>query len=87
MIQEETKQVEMLDASQLEKLQAFDKFMKAAREAMGSLQINYEVQKGDILNQVLMQQKEIAELEKEIKEVYGDIRINIESGEIMQQEK
>jgi hypothetical protein len=85
MVQEETKQVEMLDANQLEKLQAFEKFMKAAREAMGSLQINYEVQKGDILNQVLMQQKEIAELEKVIKEQYGDIRVNIETGEIVKQ--
>lgn len=85
MIQEETKQVEMLDANQLEKLQAFEKFMKAAKEAMGGLQINYEVQKGELLNQVLIQQKEIAELEKAIKEQYGDIRVNIETGEIVKQ--
>lgn len=85
MIQEETKQVEMLDTDQLKKLQAFENFMKAAREAMGSLQINYEVQKGELLNQVLMQQKEIAELEKAIKEQYGDIRVNIETGEIVKQ--
>lgn len=39
------KKVEVLDASQLEKLQAFEKFMKAAREILGGLQINYEVQK------------------------------------------
>jgi hypothetical protein len=87
MVQEETKQVEMLAADQLEKLQAFENFMKAAREALGGLQINYEVQKADILNQVMMQQKEIAELEKEIKEEHGDIRVNIETGEITKQEK
>jgi hypothetical protein len=87
MTQEETKQVEILDADQLEKLQAFENFIKAAREAMGSLQINYEVQKRDILNQIIMQQKEIAELEKEIKVTYGDVRINIKTGEIMQQKK
>lgn len=87
MVQEETKQVEMLDANQLEKLQAFEKFMKVAREALGGLQINYEAQKGNLLNQISIQQKEVAELEKEIKEVYGDIRINIETGEIIKQEK
>lgn len=87
MKQEETKQVEMLAADQLEKLQAFENFMKAAREALGGLQINYEVQKADILNQVMMQQKEIAELEKKIKEEHGDIRVNIETGEITKQEK
>lgn len=85
MTQEEKKQVEMLDNNQLEKLQAFENFMKAAREALGGLQINYEAQKADILNQVMSQQKEIAELEKEIKEQYGDIRVNIETGEISQQ--
>jgi hypothetical protein len=87
MKQEETKQVEMLDAKQLDKLNVFESFMKAAREALGGLQINYETQKGDLLNQVMMQQKEVAELEKEIKEVYGDIRINIKTGEILKQEK
>lgn len=87
MVQEEIKEVEMLDAKQLEKLQAFEVFMKAAREAIGGLQINYEVQKGEILNQIATQQKDIAELEKAIKEQYGDIRVNIETGEIVKQEK
>lgn len=85
MTREETKQVEMLDTDQLGKLQAFEIFIKAAKEAMGSLQINYEAQKGEILNQIATQQKEIAELEKAIKEHYGDIRVNIETGEIVKQ--
>lgn len=87
MGQEETKQVEKLDAAQLEKLQAFEVFIKAAREALGNLQINYELQKNDILNQVLVRNKENAELEKAIKEEHGDIRVNIETGEIVKQEK
>jgi hypothetical protein len=87
MKKEETKQSEMLDAKQLEKLQGFESFMKVAREALGNLLFSFEAQKGDILNQIAVQQKEIAELEKEIKEEHGDIQVNIETGEIMKKEK
>jgi hypothetical protein len=87
MKQEEIKQVEMLDAKQLDKLQAFESFMKEAREALGNLLLSFEAQKGDILNQISVQQQKMAELEKEIKEEHGDIRVNIETGEIIKQEK
>jgi len=87
MKQEETKQIEMLDVERLNKLQDFNAFMDKARMALGELSMQFEFQKADILSQISIQQQKIAELEKEIKEEYGDIQVNIETGEILKQEK
>jgi len=76
-----------ISAEQLKKLQDFKVFMDQARRSLGELSIQYEFQKADILAQITVEQQNIAELEKEIKEEYGDIRVNIETGEIVKQEK
>jgi hypothetical protein len=76
-----------INAEQLKKLQNFNAFMDKARLSLGELSIQYEFQKADILSQIAVQQQNINELEKAIKEEHGDIRINIETGEIVKQEE
>ena len=61
--------------------------MDKARLTLGELSIQYEFQKADILSQIAIQQQNIGDLEKAIKEEYGDIRVNIETGEIVNQEE
>ena len=81
---EETKAI---NAEQLKKLKNFNTFMDKARLSLGELSIQYEFQKADILSQIAVQQQNFNELEKAIKEEYGDIRVNIETGEIVKQEE
>ncbi|MHC0445870.1 hypothetical protein ACWA1F_10685 [Flavobacterium sp. 3-218] len=76
-----------IKAEQLKKLQDFNVFMDKARLSLGELSIQYEFQKADILSQIAVQQQNFNELEKAIKEEYGDIRVNIETGEIVKQEQ
>ncbi|AOC93726.1 hypothetical protein BB050_00572 [Flavobacterium anhuiense] len=76
-----------INAEQLKKLQDFNVFMDKARLSLGELSIQYEFQKADILSQIAVQQQNFNELEKAIKEEYGDIRVNIETGEIVKQEQ
>jgi hypothetical protein len=76
-----------INSEQLKKLQDFNAFMDKARLSLGELSIQYEFQKSDILTQIAVQQQNMSELEKEIKEEHGDIRVNIETGEIVKQEE
>ena len=80
-------QAKAISAEQLKKLQDFNAFMDKARLSLGELSIQYEFQKADILSQIAVQQQNMAELEKAIKEEHGDIRVNIETGEIVKQEE
>ena len=61
--------------------------MEKARLSLGELSIQYEFQKADILSQIAVQQQSFNELEKAIKEEYGNVRVNIETGEIVKQEE
>lgn len=76
-----------ISAEQLKKLQDFNIFMDKARLSLGELSIQYEFQKADILSQIAVQQQNFNELEKAIKDEHGDIRVNIETGEIVKQEQ
>lgn len=78
-------EIQKISAEQLKKLQDFNVFMDKARLSLGELSIQYEFQKAEVLSQIAVQQQNISELEKEIKEEHGDIRVNIESGEIVKQ--
>ncbi|MDX6182585.1 hypothetical protein SGQ44_10725 [Flavobacterium sp. Fl-77] len=80
-------EVKTINAEQLKKLQDFNAFIDKARLSLGELSIQYEFQKADILSQIAVQQQNFNELEKVIKEEHGDIRVNIETGEIVKQEK
>ncbi|MBP4136956.1 hypothetical protein [Flavobacterium geliluteum] len=76
-----------ISLEQLKNLQDFNAFMDKARVSLGELSIQYEFQKADILSQIAVQQQNFNELEKVIKEEHGNIRVNIETGEIVKQEK
>lgn len=76
-----------ISVEQLKKLQDFNAFMDKARLSLGELSIQYEFQKGDILGQITIQQQKLNELEKTIKEEYGAIRVNIETGEIIERKE
>lgn len=80
-------EVKTISAEQLKKLQDFNAFMDKARLSLGELSIQFEFQKADILGQIAAQQQKFNELEKTIKEEYGDIRINIKTGEIVRPEQ
>jgi len=84
MKKEETQKI---SAEQLQKLQNFNSFMDKARVSLGELSIQYEFQKAEILTQISVQQQNFNELEKAIKDEHGDIRVNIETGEIVKQKQ
>ncbi|WP_316632362.1 hypothetical protein [uncultured Flavobacterium sp.] len=79
-------EIKAINVEQLKKLQDFNAFMDKARTSLGELSIQYEFQKADILSQIAVQQQNFNELEKAIKDEHGDIRVNIETGEIVKQE-
>ncbi|WP_264551933.1 hypothetical protein [Flavobacterium sp. N2038] len=79
-------EIKTINPEQLKKLQDFNVFMDKARTSLGELSIQFEFQKADILSQIAVQQQNFNELEKAIKDEHGDIRVNIETGEIVKQE-
>ena len=81
------KESKTISPEQLKKLKDFNLFMDKARLSLGELSIQFEFQKADILSQIAIQQQNFNELEKAIKEEHGDIRVNIETGEIVRQEQ
>lgn len=83
----QNEEAKTINAEQLKKLQDFNAFMDKARLSLGELSIQFEFQKADILSQIAVQQQNFNELEKTIKEEYGDIRINIKTGEIVRPEQ
>jgi lipopolysaccharide biosynthesis regulator YciM len=83
----QNEEAKAINAEQLKKLQNFNVFMEKARLSLGELSIQYEFQKADILSQIAVQQQSFNELEKAIKEEYGNVRVNIETGEIVKQEE
>lgn len=83
----QNEEAKAINAEQLKKLKNFNTFMDKARLSLGELSIQYEFQKADILSQIAVQQQNFNELEKAIKEEYGNVRVNIETGEIVKQEE
>lgn len=83
----QNEEAKAINAEQLKKLQNFNVFMEKARLSLGELSIQYEFQKADILSQIAVQRQSFNELEKAIKEEYGNVRVNIETGEIVKQEE
>ena len=83
----QNEEAKAMNAEQLKKLQNFNVFMEKARLSLGELSIQYEFQKADILSRIAVQQQSFNELEKAIKEEYGNVRVNIETGEIVKQEE
>ena len=75
-----------VSAEQLQKLQEFSKFTAEAKSALGEITVQYELQKNNILRQLLDQQASVEELEKQITEEFGNVSVNLTTGEVTPQE-
>ena len=75
-----------VSAEQLQKLQEFNKFTTEAKNVLGDITVQYEFQKNNILRQLLDQQVNVEQLEKEITEEFGNVSVNLTTGEVTLQE-
>jgi len=75
-----------VSTEQLQKLQEFSKFTAEIKSALGDITVQYELQKNNILRQLLDQQSNVEQLEKEITEEFGNVSVDLTTGEITLQE-
>jgi uncharacterized protein YgiM (DUF1202 family) len=75
-----------VSAEQLQKLQEFSKFTAEAKNILGDITVQYELQKNSILRQLLDQQTGVEALEKQITEEFGNVSVNLTTGEVTPQE-
>lgn len=81
-------EVKKIDAKQLKKFQDFEEFSKNVKLALGDLLIQYEGAKSNIMSQFYDQKNKISELEKEVKDEFGEnIKIDINTGVVGFDEK
>lgn len=71
-----------ISESQLEKLQEFNQFMINASASLGSIQYQYELNKSQLVNEIAQKQEAFNEFKKELEEEFGNVEINISTGEI-----
>lgn len=71
---------------QLERLQEFDKNTSQLKKALGDLTVQYEVQKSSILMSLQEQQTSIEDIKKQISEEFGNVSVDLLTGEITVQE-
>ena len=72
--------------NQLEKLQEFNHFMVNASTTLGDIQFQYELRKSQVINEIAQKQETFNEFKKELEEEFGNIEINIKTGEITELE-
>jgi hypothetical protein len=71
-----------ISESQLEKLQEFNQFMINASATLGNIQFQYELTKSQVVNEIAQKQEAFNEFKKELEEEFGNVEINITTGEI-----
>lgn len=71
-----------ISESQLEKLQEFNQFMINASATLGNIQFQYELNKSQVVNEIAQKQEAFNEFKKELEEEFGNVEINITTGEI-----
>lgn len=71
-----------ISESQLEKLQEFNNFMLNASATLGNIQFQYELAKSQLVNEISQKQESFNEFKKELEEEFGNVEINITTGEI-----
>jgi len=85
---ETIEEVKKIDEKQLKKFQDFEEFSKNVKLTLGDLLIQYEVAKSNIMSQFYDKKNKISELEKEIKDEFGDnIRIDLSNGVVSLDQK
>jgi hypothetical protein len=67
---------------ELSKLQEFNQFMVNAASVLGDLQLQYESKKAQIINEIGTNQTKFIEFKEELEKEYGNVEINIQTGEI-----
>ena len=72
---------------QLEKLQEFNHFMINSSTTLGNIQFQYELTKSKVLNEIANSEETFNEFKKELEEEFGNVEINIKTGEITQLER
>jgi hypothetical protein len=68
---------------QLEKLQEFNQFMINASTTLGNIQFQYELTKSQVVSEISKNQETFNVLKKELEEEFGNVEINISTGEII----
>jgi hypothetical protein len=71
-----------ISESQLEKLQEFNQFMVNASTTLGNIQFQYELTKNQVVNEIAQKQETFNEFKKELEEEFGNVEININTGEV-----
>jgi hypothetical protein len=71
-----------ISESQLEKLQEFNQFMINASTTLGNIQFQYELTKSQVVNEIAQKQETFNEFKKELEEEFGNVEINITTGEV-----
>lgn len=71
-----------ISESQLEKLQEFNQFMVNASATLGNIQFQYELNKSQVVSEISKKQESFDEFKKELEEEFGNVEINISTGEI-----
>lgn len=72
-----------ISESQLEKLQEFNQFMINASTTLGNIQFQYELTKNQVVNEMAQKQETFNEFKKELEEEFGNVEININTGEVI----
>jgi len=67
---------------ELKKLQDFNQFMVNASSTLGDLQLQYESKKAQIVSDIVSNQQKFNEFKEELEKEYGNVEINIQTGEI-----
>jgi uncharacterized protein YgiM (DUF1202 family) len=72
-----------ISENQLEKLKEFNQFMINASATLGDLQLQYESKKAQIINDIGDNQKKFNELKGELEKEFGNVEINLTTGDII----
>jgi hypothetical protein len=72
-----------ISESQLEKLQEFNQFMINASTTLGNIQFQYELTKSQVVSEISKNQETFNVFKKELEEEFGNVEINISTGEII----
>lgn len=72
--------------NQLKKLNEFEESLARGSNIVGSITIQYEFQKANLLSQVKDLNEQYTKFKMDLKEEYGDIDIDISTGEYSERE-
>ena len=72
--------------NQLKKLNEFEESLARGNNIVGSITIQYEFQKANLLSQVKDLNEQYTKFKMDLKEEYGDIDIDISTGEYSEKE-